>query len=147
MNSLRSIIIFSGIAILVVIGGIVFYVGKAGSISADIESKDCKFYTFTDKPDYSANQIATIGVKNDKYSKCILKIRNDIGPWTVVDANGQQVYKENSLDKTIFSLKPNEKQDWQWTMKDNAGLSLKPGNYKINFTSLNRTIDFAISSY
>lgn len=147
MKSLRNTIILSSIAVLAIIGGIVFYVGKAGSISADVESKDCKFYAFTDRKSYSPSELVTIGIKNDKYSKCTLKIRNDIGPWTVTDASGEQIYKENSYDKAIANLKPGEKKDWQWSMKDNSGSPIKPGKYKIKFTSLNRTIDFTVTGY
>jgi hypothetical protein len=146
MNSLRNTIILSSIAILAIVGGIVFYVGKAGSISADVESKDCKFYAFTDRKSYFPNQLVTIGIKNDKYSKCTLKIRNDIGPWTVVDANNKQIYKADSADKTIVNLKPGEKEDWQWSMKDSSGSPIKPGKYKIKMTSLNKTIDFTVTS-
>jgi hypothetical protein len=139
----NKVIIFSLIAIAIV-GGLIFYVGKSGSISADVESKDCKYYTFTDRKSYSQNQIVNLGVKNDKYSKCILKLRNDIGPWSVVDSGGNEVYKSESAEKNIVNLKPGERQNWQWSKISSSGSNLLPGKYKIKFTSLNKDAEFTI---
>lgn len=144
MSSLRNIVILSGLAVLTLIGGIVFYAGKVGSISADSDSKDCKFYTFTDHDTYSQNSTVNFGLKNDKYSKCNIKIRDDLGAWSVVDATGKQIYKANSTGTEIKSLKPGERMDWKWTMTTNNGTSIPAGKYKIKFTSINKDVDFTI---
>lgn len=142
---MRNTVIIVSIAIILIVGGIFFYLGKSGAISADVESAECKYYTFSDRKVYTQNQTVSFSVKNDKYSKCILKIRNDIGPWEIVDSNNRIVYKKDS-DGPILNLKPGQRQDWQWSGTSSTGSAVTAGAYKIKFTSLNKDVLFTISA-
>lgn len=141
---MRNIVILSSLAFLAIVGGIVFFAGKAGFISADTNSKDCKFYTFSDQKTYSRNSTVSFGLKNDKYSKCKIKIRDDIGAWSVVDSSNKQIYKASSAGTSINNLKPGERADWKWDMSTNSGTSVPAGKYKIKFTSIEKDIEFTV---
>jgi hypothetical protein len=147
MKSLRNVIVLSSLAVMAIVAGVTLYYGRTGSgaISADVGSKDCKFYTFTDRKSYSQGQKMSIGVKNDKYSKCVLKIRDDIGPWTVVNSENKQVYKATAVTNAIVNLKPGERKDWQWNFTTNQGIKVPAGTYKVVFTSLDRTVDVTLA--
>lgn len=142
--SARTIGMLSIVGFLLLVGGGVFFYGKVGSVGADINSPDCKFYGFTDRKVYSVGQKISIGIKNDKYSKCTLKIRNDSYPWSVIDSRGKEIYKLD-VNTEITSVKPGEKSDWTWDMRDKTGRTLTTGNYQIKFNSLNKTADFKVN--
>lgn len=144
MNSLRNTIILSTLAVLAVVGGVVFYLGKAGSISADVGSKECKFYAFVDRKTYNVGQAMSITVKNDKYSKCTLKVRNDSSPWSLINTKGKEIYKLE-VNSSITILKPGDKTDWSWDMRDESGGYISAGSYQIKFNSLNKTADFTVN--
>ena len=144
MNSLRNTVILSSLAIMAIVGGIVFYAGKTGSISADVESKDCKFYSFTDRKVYSRGQTVKLGLKNDKYSKCIVKVRNDLGPWAVYGSNNKIVYKASATSSSIQNLKAGDRLDWDWNMITTSGSQIPAGIYKIKFTSIDKDIELTI---
>lgn len=144
MSSLRNTVILSSLAVMAIIGGIVFYAGKTGSISANSDNKNCKFYAFTDHKSYSKNSTVSFGLKNDKYSKCTLKIREDLGSWSITDLSNRQVYKASSTSPTISNLKPGDRLDWKWNMRSNIGTTIPAGKYKIKFTSIEKEVEFSI---
>jgi uncharacterized protein YfaS (alpha-2-macroglobulin family) len=142
--SARNIGMLSIVGFLLLVGGGVFFYGKMGAVGADINSPDCKFYGFTDRKAYNSSQQMSIGVKNDKYSKCTLKIRTDNYPWSVIDSRGKEVYKFE-VNTNISSLKPGDMTNWQWDMRDLNGRYLSSGSYKIKFNSLNKTAEFTVN--
>ncbi len=144
MNSLRNKIVLSSLAVLAVVGGVIFYMGKTGSISADVGSKECKFYAFVDRKTYNVGQTMSIGVKNDKYSQCTLKVRNDSSPWSLIDAKGKEIYKLE-VNSSITTLKPGNKTDWSWNMRDKSGSYIPAGSYQIKFNSLNKVASFTVN--
>jgi len=143
---MRNIVLSVSAGAILLLGGIAFVVGKY-SISADVsDSKNCKYYVFTDRKKYSPGQEITVGIKNDKYSKCTLKLRNDTTPWQAIDKAGRTVYTHR-VNQEITTLKPGNKTSWAWNGLLNTGASLTPGDYKIKFNSPDSTAEFSISEY
>lgn len=144
--SMRNIVLSVSAGVILLLGGIAFVVGKY-SISADVsDSKNCKYYVFTDRKQYSPGQEITVGIKNDKYSKCTIKLRTDTTPWQAIDASGRTVYTYR-VNQKITTLKPGNKANWTWNGQLSTGAMLSPGDYKIKFNSPDSTSEFSVSEY